>query len=156
MNSLARWENYSPFYVGLEGIFRDLDRLQDSGSNFPPYNIVREDDNNHIIEIALAGYNQDQLEVSVEKNILTVKGTKLVENKTYTYRGLAQRSFNRAWTLGDDVKINEVTFVNGMLKIHLIREVPEEVPEEAEKLVFPINVHIQRLESALKETVDVN
>jgi molecular chaperone IbpA len=148
MNNLARWETYSPYGIGLETFFNQLDKLQDTGKNFPPYNIVKVDDTHHTLEIALAGYSQDQLEVSVERNILSIRGQRddAFDNREYSYRGLAHRNFERSWTLGDSTVIDNVTFVNGLLSILLKKEVPEEM----KKKVLPINTHIKQLEQALQ------
>ena len=100
MNSLAKWENYAPYGVGLEALFRQLDNIQDAGarSNFPPYNIIEQDKDCHYIELAVAGYDKEDLEVSVEKNILTVTGPSIEDPRTYKYRGIANRAFTRSWT----------------------------------------------------------
>lgn len=146
MYNSPRWETYTPFGVGLDDFFRQLDKLHDSGSNFPKYNIITNSEDSHTIEIALAGYNQDQLEVAVEKNILTVKGKKEEEdNRNYAHRGLALRNFERSWQLGEDVLVGEPTFANGLLSIELTRQ----VPEERKRKVLPINTHIEKLEAAL-------
>ncbi|AEC53091.1 small heat shock protein [Synechococcus phage S-CRM01] len=134
MTNLAKWETYTPYGIGLEDFFRRLDHMHDTRSNFPPYNIVKQDENNHFIEIALAGYRKNDLEVSVEKHTLTVSGKNEEDIREYTYKGIAQRSFTKSWNLGDDVKVDCVTHDNGMLRVYLRRE----VPEDQKKKILPI------------------
>ncbi len=126
-NTLARWETYSPVQFGLEDMFRRLDAFQDSSaSNYPPYNIVKLDDLSQRLEIALAGFSREEIEVAVERNILTVLTTqKEVDEREYTHKGLARRTFARNWQLSDDTVVENVTYVDGLLSIDLRKEVPE-------------------------------
>ena len=126
-NALARWETYSPVSLGLEDMFKRLDAFQDSSaSNYPPYNIVKIDDVTQQLEIALAGFSRDEIEVAVEKNILTVSTNKEGgDGREYTHKGLARRTFARNWQLSDDTVVEEVTYVDGLLSINIRKEVPE-------------------------------
>ena len=127
MNNLARWETYSPVQFGLEDMFKRLDAFQDSSaSNYPPYNIVKIDDVTQQLEIALAGFSRDEIEVAVEKNILSVYTNKeATDGREYTHKGLARRTFARNWQLSDDTVLEEVTYVDGLLIINIRKEVPE-------------------------------
>lgn len=127
MTNLARWERYSPVSLGLEQMFNRLDTLTDSTvGNYPPYNIVRVSDTETELEIALAGFSKDEIEVSTESGVLTVKTNReSVDGREYTHRGLAQRTFAKNWQLSDDVTVDEVTYVNGLLTLRLRKEVPE-------------------------------
>ena len=126
-NTLARWETYNPVQFGLEDMFRRLDAFQDStATNYPPYNIVKVDDVTQQLEIALAGFSRDEIEVAVEKNILTVStNTEGTDGREYTHKGLARRTFARNWQLSDDTVVEEVTYVDGLLSINIRKEVPE-------------------------------
>ena len=126
-NALARWETYSPVSLGLEDMFKRLDAFQDSSaSNYPPYNIVKIDDVTQQLEIALAGFSRDEIEVAVEKNILSVSTNKeTTDGREYTHKGLARRTFARNWQLSDDTVVEEVTYVDGLLSINIRKEVPE-------------------------------
>lgn len=128
MNNLARWETYSPVQFGLEDMFRRLDAFQDSStSNYPPYNIVRIDDVTQQLEIALAGFSREEIEVAVEKDVLSVStNQKESDSREYSYKGLARRTFARNWQLSDDTVVENVTYVDGLLRINLRKEVPEE------------------------------
>ena len=127
-NTLARWETYNPVQFGLEDMFRRLDAFQDStATNYPPYNIVKVDDVTQRLEIALAGFSREEIEVAVERNILTVStNQKDVDGREYTHKGLARRTFARNWQLSDDTVVENVTYVDGLLSIDLRKEVPEE------------------------------
>ena len=126
-NALARWETYSPVQFGLEDMFKRLDAFHDSSaSNYPPYNIVKIDDVTQQLEIALAGFSRDEIEVAVEKNILSVSTNKeSTDVREYTHKGLARRAFARNWQLSDDTVVEEVTYVDGLLSINIRKEVPE-------------------------------
>ena len=137
MNNLARWETYSPVALGLEDMFKRLDVLTDSTStNYPPYNIVRLNDTTQQLEIALAGFSRDEIEVAVERNVLSVSTIKVKEDaREYTHKGLARRTFARNWQLSDDTVVENVTYVDGLLII----DVRKEVPEEQQRKLLPIS-----------------
>ena len=136
-SSLARWERYSPVSLGLEQMFNRLDTLTDStAGNYPPYNIIRVSDTETELEIALAGFAKDEIEVSTETGVLTVKTNReSVDGREFTHRGLAQRTFAKNWQLSDDVTVDEVTYVNGLLTLRLRKE----VPEAQQRKIFPIS-----------------
>lgn len=136
MNSLARWERYSPVGIGLEDMFKRLDAFADNGTNYPPYNIVKLDDEKQQLQIALAGFSKDDITVSVEQHVLQVSVPKSYETQgQYVHRGVAQRSFAKNWQLADDTIVEEVTFIDGLLRITLARE----IPEEKKRKVLPIS-----------------
>ena len=136
MNNLTRWETYNPVSLGLEDMFRRLDVLTDStATNYPPYNIVKVNDTTQQLEIALAGFTRDEIEVAVERNVLTVSTTKAKEDgREYTHKGLARRTFARNWQLSDDTVVENVTFVDGLLSI----DVRKEIPVEQQRKLLPI------------------
>ena len=127
MSNLTRWERYSPVSLGLEDIFHRLDSLTDSTvGNYPPYNIIKTGETTTELEIALAGFSKEEIEVATERGVLTVstkrEGT---DGREYTHRGLAQRTFAKNWQLSDDVVVDDVVYVNGLLTVKLRKEVPE-------------------------------
>ena len=121
----------SPYAVGFDRMF---DRLHDHyalhqrNTGFPPYNIRKDGDYKFVIELALAGLSQDDLEVEVSDGTLTVrsKEKKAEESGELLHRGISYRQFSRSWTLADDVVVNDAKMENGMLLIDLERIVPEE------------------------------
>ena len=129
MNNLVKWERYSPVGIGLEDMFRRLDAFADNEStNYPPYNIVRLDDDSQQLQIALAGWSRDEIEVSVERRVLNVKTVAPhVDDREFIHKGIATRTFSRNWQLSDDTVVGDVTYVDGLLSIVLTKEVPEEL-----------------------------
>ena len=121
----------NPYAVGFDRMF---DRLHDhyalhqTNSGFPPYNIRKEGDYNFVIELALAGLSQDDLEVEVTDGTLTVRSVekKQEDGGELLHRGISYRQFSRSWTLADDVVVKDAKMENGMLMVHLERVVPEE------------------------------
>ena len=96
-------------------------------SNYPPYNLIQLNNHESTLEIALAGFKEDQLQVFTEFGKLHVEGTKEESKGTrsFIHQGLAQRSFERVWTVSDDTKVGSVKFEDGLLTIHLNKIVPE-------------------------------
>jgi len=127
MTNAYTWEVYSPFNVGLENIFNRLDAMSGHNTNYPPYNIVKHDNANYEIEIALAGFKPEEIEVSTEQNILRVasKVEKRDSERVYVHKGLSRRSFSNSWQLADDVRVSSVNFADGLLTILLEKVIPE-------------------------------
>jgi HSP20 family molecular chaperone IbpA len=113
--------------IGLDEYFDRLFNLHETTSNYPPYNLVQVSNVESRLEIALAGFRKEEVNVFTEYGKLFVEGQK--EDKetetSYVHKGLAQRSFKRAWTLSDDTEVREVTFDNGLLTVTLGKIVPE-------------------------------
>ena len=136
-NALTKWERYAPVGIGLEDMFRRLDAFSDSSAtNYPPYNIVKLEEDKHQLQIALAGWDRGDIEVSVEQLILQVKTIDTgYEMGEYLHKGVSSRSFARNWQLSDNTVVEDVKYVNGMLLITLAKE----VPEEQKRRVLPIS-----------------
>ena len=136
MNALTRWERYSPVGIGLEEMFRRLDTFADTAAtNYPPYNIVKLDDHSQELQIALAGFRREDIEVATEKGVLTVTANTDTTDKDYVHKGIASRSVARNWQLSDDCVVEDPTFVDGMLRV-VIRQ---EVPEAQKRRLLPIS-----------------
>lgn len=121
---------FSRFSVGFDQIFDQLARTHEQSGNqqnYPPYNIIKIDANQYALEIAVAGFSLDEIDVGVEGNILTVSGTKdsKPDEVTYLYKGISTRSFSRSISLGDHINVKDAVISNGMLTIKLEREIPE-------------------------------
>ena len=106
-----------------------LDRFfnESPQSNYPPYNLIQVNNHESKLEIALAGFKKDELKVYTEFGKLYVEGSK-EESKvdgTFVHQGLAQRNFERVWTVSDDTKVGSVEFVDGLLTVQLNKIVPE-------------------------------
>jgi molecular chaperone IbpA len=125
---MTNFNKYAPVSLGLETVFNRLDALYDSAAaNYPSYNIVRTGEETQELEIALAGFTREQIEVSTERGVLNVTTNVAggCPKREYVHKGLAQRTFSRNWQLSDDTVIDGVTFVDGLLVIKLRKEVPE-------------------------------
>jgi len=124
-------ELLTPYAVGFDRVF---DRLHDHyalhqrNTGFPPYNIRKDGESKFVIELALAGLSQEDLEVEVADGTLTVrnKEKKAEEGGELLHRGISYRQFSRSWTLADDVVVNSAKMENGMLMIDLERVIPDE------------------------------
>jgi len=119
-------ERYS---VGLDDIFYRLHSYGMGTANeaYPPYNLVKESEVKWRIEMALAGWDKDEIEVSTESNVLLVrsKAAKAKGEEEYLHRGVSTRTFARGFNLSDDVEIGEVKFKDGMLTIQLSKIIPD-------------------------------
>lgn len=134
MTNLSR---YNSVGIGLETLFNRLDALQDStATNYPPYNIVVRSEGVHDLEIALAGWSRENIEVITERNVLTVSARRSgTDEREYSHKGISTRSFTRNWQLSDDTVVDSVNYENGMLTVTLNRI----LPEAQQRKVFEIN-----------------
>ena len=132
------------FAVGFDSMFDELMRVsnQQNQQNYPPYNVVKHDDNTFVIELAVAGFREGDVTVTVEKNQLTIVGEKieslddLEKDVEYLYRGISSRSFNRSFTLADHVEVTGADVNNGILSIKLERQIPEELKPKKIAITF--------------------
>jgi len=125
----------TPLYrtvVGFDRLASMIDQASrlDGSQGYPPYNIERVDDNAFAIEIAVAGFTEDDLDIETKEGLLTVAGKRGEsedgEGRNYLHRGIAQRSFIRRYQLADHVIVTGANLQHGVLRIELIRELPEE------------------------------
>ena len=131
--TLSLWDNFNqitPYAVGFDRIFDNLSRYVDNNATstgFPPYNIRKEGDYNYVIEMALAGFGKEDIEVEVADGTLSVRSVKEnSEDDSTVYRGISSRRFERKFTMADDIVVNDAKLENGMLLVDLERVVPEE------------------------------
>ena len=131
--TLSLFDNFNqltPYAVGFDRVFDQLQNYAEhnaTSTGFPPYNIRKGGDYTFVIEMALAGFSKDDIEIEVAEGLLAVRSVKENdENDSNIYRGISYRKFNRKFTLADDIVVNDASLENGMLKINLERIVPEE------------------------------
>ena len=113
--------------IGMDEYFDRLFNLQESASNYPPYNLVQVSNTESRLELALAGFKEKEVNVYTQDGKLFVEGQR-DDGKTetnYLHRGVAQRSFTRAWTLSDETEVRSVAFEDGLLTVTLGRIVPD-------------------------------
>ena len=112
--------------IGLDEWFKRFDTAYETHTNYPPYNLVKESSVDFRLEIALAGYKKEDIEVTTEWNKLFVDVKKVSDtDDEYLHQGLAKRAFTRTWTLSDDVEVCDTEFVDGLLTIKIKRVIPE-------------------------------
>ncbi len=126
--------DFTPLYRSAVGFDRMANLLEMAArtsqeNGWPPYNIETTGENAYRIEIAVAGFTPDELNIEVKENLLTVTGRKTAnddsQQRTYLHRGLAERDFERRFQLADYVVVTDANLVNGLLSISLKRELPE-------------------------------
>ena len=120
-------ERINKYSIGMDETFDRLFRQHETSSNYPPYNLIQVSNVESLLELALAGFKKEEINVYTQDGKLFVEGQKEdVESSTnYLHRGMAQRSFTRAWTLSDETEVGSVTFEDGLLRIVLRKIVPE-------------------------------
>ncbi len=121
------------FGIGFDNMFNELMRAsaQQGNQNYPPYNIVKHNDDKFVIELAIAGFREGDINITVDKNVLTIEGQQiesldeLDQQVEYVHRGISSRNFTRTFTLADHVEVIDAKSENGILSITLERRVPE-------------------------------
>ncbi len=123
------------FTVGFDSmfdrLFGALDHTNPSSQGYPPYNIRKDGDTKYYIEMAVAGFSEDDLEVELKEGILSIQSKhddhkQAEEEESYVHRGIAKRTFKRNFTLSDDVVVKGCELINGMLTVELEKVIPEE------------------------------
>ena len=123
--------DFTPFRRSAVGFDRLFDMLESSAAsgaseNYPPFDLIREGEHEYRIEIAVAGFRRDEIEITSHQNVLIIRGRKGDENGAdYIHRGIATRSFERRFALADHVHVTGADLADGMLAITLKREIPE-------------------------------
>jgi len=130
LNLFDNFNQLTPYAVGYDRVFDQLQKYVQNNvqsSGFPPYNIQKGGDYNYTIELALAGFSKDDIEVEVADGTLSVRSDKKSEPDDYSiHRGISYRKFDRKFTLADDIVVNGASLENGLLRIELERVIPEE------------------------------
>ena len=124
----AIWRDLSPFTIGFDNVFNSLDRVRSiPQTNYPPYNIRKASgEDSYLIELAVAGFGEEDLTITVKENNLTVEGDIGDKDTGFVHQGISQRKFSRNFVLADDVVVKGSDLSNGILTIYAERIVPEE------------------------------
>jgi molecular chaperone IbpA len=133
MNQLARFDTNALAHlnralIGFDRIFDNFEnRYQNSTTNYPPYNVLKHDDNTFEVEIAVAGFDKEEISIEVDQDQLVIKGQRQKDEDTnkYLHRGLAARDFERVFTLAEYMEVGDAELTNGILSVKLTRIVPE-------------------------------
>jgi molecular chaperone IbpA len=126
--------DFAPFRRSTVGFDRLFDMLENSSfgasqENYPPFDLIRKGENDYCIQLAVAGFKADEIDITAQQNVLLVSGKKSDESDErggdFIYRGIANRSFERRFALADHIKVKSADLKDGMLSIELVREIPE-------------------------------
>lgn len=116
--------------IGFDSMFDRLLNATTTATNYPPYNIIKLTDDKYSLELAVAGFREGEIDVTVENNTLSVTGEKILEQGAaelvYLYKGISARTFSRQFTIGDYVEVVNASIQDGILRIELERKIPEE------------------------------
>jgi molecular chaperone IbpA len=141
MNQLVRFDTsaLNRALVGFDNLFNDVERrfANQINSSYPPYNVLKHDENTYEIEVAVTGFLPEEITVEIDQNQLVVKGERNrseTDEANYLHRGLATRDFTRTWTLAEHMEVGEGRIKNGVLTIELKRVVPESLKPRVLKL----------------------
>ena len=122
--------DFSPYRRSTVGFDRLFDMLESSaagnGENYPPFDLIKVDENKYRIEIAVAGFKRDEIDITSHQSVLIIRGQKSEETgSNYVHRGIASRSFERRFALADHIQVTGADLKDGMLSLDLVREIPE-------------------------------
>ena len=119
--------------LGFDRFFDEVEKMLNvdvtkTVSNFPPHNIIKLDDSRYVVELAVAGFSKDEIDISVDENVLTVKGVKDEKETTveYLHKGIGTRNFTHKYTMADTVVVKGADIIDGLLVIKLENMIPEE------------------------------
>ena len=153
MNALQVFWPYANSGIGFDSMFRRLEQFNADLAKttaYPPYNIKKIDDNHYVIEMAVAGFGKQNLDIQISDGVLTIKGnsesdteTEDKENANFIYRGIANRAFTRKFTLADTIEIKNAELLNGMLRVFLENMIPDNKK--------PRKVEVTDIESSTKK-----
>ena len=141
---LSIFNSLRPFSIGFDDMFDQFESMLGNGglvqNNYPPYNIRKAGKDKYAIELAVAGFNKNDVEIEYEDKLLTVRTKKVdktveKDGDEIIHRGISQRSFSRSFTIADDVKVNDAELKDGLLTI-LCEKI---VPEQKKKKLIPIS-----------------
>ncbi len=126
--------DFAPYRRSTVGFDRLFDMLENSSfgqaqENYPPFDLIKLGDNDYRIELAVAGFKPEEIDITAQQNVLIVTGRKKEETESkgsdYIYRGIANRSFERRFALADHIQVTGADMKDGLLAIELVREIPE-------------------------------
>ena len=154
--------DFAPYRRSSVGFDRLFDMLENSsfgngGENYPPFDLIKTGDNDYRIELAVAGFKPDEIDITAQQNVLIVTGSKKEESETtgtdYIYRGIANRSFERRFALADHIQVKGADMRDGMLAIELVREIPEAM--KPRKISVGGSAKADTIEAGASETAEL-
>ena len=128
MTNLKAFGQFSPFSVGFDEIFNTLQRASIPQSNYPPYDILKEDDK-YIIRIAIAGFKKSEVDIELDNNTLTVsicrKDKTGIQKAEFLHKGISSKEFYKSFALAEYVEVKKATMSDGILRIMLEKNIPD-------------------------------
>ena len=128
MTNIKAFGQFSPFSVGFDDIFSTLQRASIPSSNYPPYDILKEDDK-YIIRIAIAGFKKSEVDIELDNNTLTVsicrKDKTGIQKAEFLHKGISSKEFYKSFALAEHVEVKKATMSDGILRIMLEKNIPE-------------------------------
>ena len=129
-NALSRLDTLSRALIGFDTMFDTMERrfANQVPNNYPPHNIIKTGENQYEIQVAVTGFNKSEVSVTVENNVLVIKGESMTteyQPEQYLHRGLATRDFAREFPLAEHIEVTGAEITNGMLIVKLVRNIPE-------------------------------
>jgi molecular chaperone IbpA len=131
MTKFDLFPTLNPFSIGFDDAFKRLTQFHDDMAKavpgYPPYNIRKVEDNKYLIELALAGFSRNDIEILLEDNVLKISGKSKSDDSgdSFLHKGIAERAFNRTFSLADTIEVKNADLINGMLKIWLENIIPD-------------------------------
>lgn len=123
------FKDFDKVFVGFDNTYNRLAKIHDdvtkSIPNYPPYNIRKVEENKYVIELAVAGFSTQDIEITLEDNKLIISGKAQDDSDNFLFKGIANRAFTRSFAIDDNIEINDAAMLNGMLRIALERIIPE-------------------------------
>ena len=131
MTKFDLFPTLNPFSIGFDDAFKRLTQFHDDMAKtvpgYPPYNIRKVEDNKYLIELAVAGFSRNDIEILLEDNVLKISGKSKSDDSgdSFLHKGIAERAFNRTFSLADTIEVKNADLINGMLKIWLENIIPD-------------------------------
>ena len=123
------FKDYDKYFVGFNDTYNRLAKMHDDVTknipNYPPYNIRKVEDNKYVIELAVAGFSTQDIEITLDDNKLVISGRAQDDSENFLFKGIANRAFTRSFAIDDNIEINDAAMLNGMLRIALERIIPD-------------------------------
>lgn len=118
-----------PYFIGFDSLFNKLNRsMPTKSNNYPPYNVIKTGEDSFTVELAVAGFTEEEIEIEVADGVLTIKGEveTTEDDTTYIHRGIAKRAFERKFTLADTIVVDGAELKQGLLAVNLMNVIPDE------------------------------
>lgn len=118
-----------PYFIGFDSLFNKLNRsMPTKSNNYPPYNVIKTGEDSFTVELAVAGFTEEEIDIEVADGVLTIKGEveTTEDDTTYIHRGIAKRAFERKFTLADTIVVDGAELKQGLLAVNLMNVIPDE------------------------------